>query len=173
MRRLQAAVRDCEWDPAPRKATHVAAETSADYTEYFLNKVVPEMLKLQGHPKEAVLRGLSNFNPTPANGGRFYVGGADNAYSTPKLSLTPRHVLSLVGGQDTSVPALGGRSLGYTFVNWEASAYAYARAYGFPGNWAARSRDDNYAAQLSYLGGRVQVRRPACLSCHLCCTPPA
>ena len=40
MRRLQAAVRDCEWDPAPRKATHVAAETSADYTEYFLNKVV-------------------------------------------------------------------------------------------------------------------------------------
>ena len=65
MRRLQAAVRDCEWDPAPRKATHVAAETSADYTEYFLNKVVPEMLKLQGHPKEAVLRGLSNFNPTP------------------------------------------------------------------------------------------------------------
>lgn len=101
--------------------------------------------------------GRSNANPSPATGGTFYIGGAGNAYTTPKTALAARRVLSIIGLQDGVCPALGGAGVfDLTFVDWEDSVYAYAAALGFQGPKASRVRDDDQVAQVSYLGGRVQ-----------------
>ena len=104
----------------------------------------------------------SQLNTLQYHGGKFYVGGSDNAYTTPKAALTPRRVLQITGARDDTIPATGGPSvipdgLGgvVNFVDWQVSANAYARAYGYTGGQASLSPNDANTAQASYLNGQV------------------
>jgi predicted esterase len=108
----------------------------------------------------------------------FYIGttipGGDNEYVTPKDTLTKRRLLLIVGGLDTTVPpdALNATlaqlvlnkvpnsrwpraripGLG-NMLQWEESAFAYAKAYGYQGAKASvvegtgpTTTLDNYAS---------------------------
>ena len=104
----------------------------------------------------------SQLNTRQYRAGAFYVGGSDNAYTTRKAALTPRRVLQITGARDDTIPATGGPSvipdgLGgvVNFVDWQVSANAYARAYGYTGGQASLSPDDANTAQASYLNGQV------------------
>jgi len=74
----------------------------------------------------------------------------------PKASLVKRHLLQIVGGADTVVPAAGGAALlNLHFLDWQESALRYARAYGYSGEKAELTTDNETFASVSYLDGRV------------------
>ena len=105
----------------------------------------------------------SQLNTHQFNDDQFYVGGATNSYTTPKTSLTRRALLQIVGGQDGVIPADGGRSVipdgaggVLEFVEWEASLFVYARAYGYTGGVVDLAQNDATLARATYLGGQVQ-----------------
>jgi hypothetical protein len=108
----------------------------------------------------------SQLNTLQFHGGRFYIGGGSNEYTSVKgTPFTRRRLLQMVGGQDHIIPARGGASrVGdaahsnrLVFVDWEASALAFAVAYGYTGGVALLSPDDSLMARASYLDGQVQA----------------
>ena len=117
---------------------------------------------------------LNTFQYRPNTNGAFYVGGASNAYSTVKSTLTSRRVLQLVGGVDKVIPAAGGASTipdgdggKLQMVPWEDSAFAYAVAFGATGGKASLSPDSADEAKASYLNGQVNSERAhLCLLCQ-------
>lgn len=107
---------------------------------------------------------VSQLNTLQYRSGSFYVGGAGNAYTTAKASLTSRALLQVTGGADALIPAAGGAggisdgTAGgkLSFVEWQQSLLAYATAFGYSGGLAALSVDDAAQAKASY-----QIGEPA------------
>ena len=78
-----------------------------------------------------IIRGVtdvSQLNDRQYRNGNFYVGGSSNAYTTVQSSLVRREIMALQGGQDTTIPAVGGSALGGSLtMNSDAdSIYACA-----------------------------------------------
>ena len=90
--------------------------------------------------------------------GVFYVGPSpSNAYTQVQSTLVPREIMSLNGGQDTLIPADGGTgSVGITLLSDSASAFAYARAFGYTGSELSPTSYSTYRT-CSYLNGAVQA----------------
>lgn len=104
----------------------------------------------------------SQLNTFQYRSSNFYIGGPNNDYNTVKAKLTSRRVLQIVGGGDKVIPAGGGASTipdgdggKLQMVQWEESALAYAKAFGYTGSKAVLSPDSADQATASYLNGQV------------------
>jgi len=96
----------------------------------------------------------------------FFIGGADDSYTTKQPTLFTRHVMLLVGGDDTRIPPAGGlscclRGINHTleqFLSWRDSAFRYAQAYGYEGPAAGLAQSDATLKGVTYLDGLVQAQ---------------
>merc|ERR1712070_989614 len=100
---------------------------------------------------------VSQLNTQQWHDGNFYIGGADNAYTTVKPSLTHRRLLQMTGGADKLIPSNGGAS-GIAGKNgklqfniWSDSIYYYAKAYGYTGSKLTPNTDTANEQHVSYL----------------------
>jgi len=86
----------------------------------------------------------AQLSPLLYRDGKFRVGGDANEYEEVKPKLVKRQVLQIMGSKDSKMPVQGGRAdvpgpddqEPYTVLNWEDSAFAYAKAYGHEGGKA-------------------------------------
>ena len=104
----------------------------------------------------------SHLNTLQYNGGSFYVGGPCNAYTVAKAPLAGRRLLQVTGALDSIAPPQGGPGTipngtgGFiSWVHWEDSVLAYAKANGYTGTRAALLQNDTLLEKVSYLGGQV------------------
>jgi len=122
----------------------------------------------------------AQLSPLLYRDGKFRVGGDANKYEEVKPTLVKRQMVQIMGSKDDKMPVQGGVAdvpgpddqEHYSVLNWEDSAFAYAKAYGHKGGKAiaeevtvsqykthvgAHGEDwqNKTATKVSYLNGLV------------------